>query len=190
MKKDTLKLHKYEETLLLYYKKYLQKLERLSGILIKKKGDGRKRTKEEIGLGELGVRCMCELLVSHSYFNYSQNIAQAVVPFLNHRNESVRANVKTTCETIFREDKKGEITLRILRILNHYLKNHSHNVRVEMLEVLLALKIKDVNLDREKEREIKEKKLQAHKQNILQLSKKEKKVKGQTFTVARFKETH
>lgn len=56
------------------------------------------------------------------------------------------------------------------------MKNRSHNVRVDMLEILLALKIKDVNLDQEKEREIKEKKLQAHKQNVLQLSKKERKV--------------
>lgn len=45
-----------------------------------------------------------------------------------------------------------------------------------MLQILLALRIKDVNLDEEKVREIKEKKLQAQKQNILQLSKKEKKV--------------
>lgn len=44
VKKDTLKLHKYEENLLLYYKKYLQKLERLSNILIKKKGDQRHRS--------------------------------------------------------------------------------------------------------------------------------------------------
>lgn len=45
-----------------------------------------------------------------------------------------------------------------------------------MLEILLTLKIKDINLDRDKEQEIKEKKLLAHKQNVLQLSKKEKKV--------------
>lgn len=45
-----------------------------------------------------------------------------------------------------------------------------------MLQILLALKIKDVNLDQEKQREIKEKKLQARKQNVLQLSKKERKV--------------
>lgn len=45
-----------------------------------------------------------------------------------------------------------------------------------MLQILLALKIKDVNLDQEKERELKEKKLQAHKANVLQLSKKERKV--------------
>lgn len=45
-----------------------------------------------------------------------------------------------------------------------------------MLEILLVLKIKDVNLDKEREQEMKEKKLQSHKQNILQLSKREKKV--------------
>lgn len=56
---------------------------------------------------------MCELLVTHPYFNYSQNIAQALIPFLNHRNATVRENVKTTCETVFTEDKKGEITLKV-----------------------------------------------------------------------------
>lgn len=45
-----------------------------------------------------------------------------------------------------------------------------------MLDVLLALKIKDVNLDEEKEQELKQKKLMSHKQKLLQLSKKERKV--------------
>lgn len=38
VKKDTLKLYKYEETLLLYYKKYLQRLEKFGYSLIRKKG--------------------------------------------------------------------------------------------------------------------------------------------------------
>lgn len=38
VKKDTLKLHKYEENLLLYYKKYLQKLEKYGYQLFRKKG--------------------------------------------------------------------------------------------------------------------------------------------------------
>lgn len=45
-----------------------------------------------------------------------------------------------------------------------------------MLEILLHLKIKDVNLDQEKEHNLKEKKLMSHKQNVFQLSKKERKV--------------
>ncbi|KRT86469.1 hypothetical protein AMK59_2205, partial [Oryctes borbonicus] len=46
-----------------------------------------------------------------------------------------------------------------------------------MLEVLLHLKIKEVNLDQEKENEIKQKKIKSHKHNVLKLSKKEKKRK-------------
>lgn len=37
VKKDTLKLQKYEETLLQYYKKYLQKLEKFSNVLVKQR---------------------------------------------------------------------------------------------------------------------------------------------------------
>lgn len=66
--------------------------------------------------------------------------------------------------------------LQILRLINQYLKTHAHNVNIEMLQVLLALRIKEVNLDEEKEYELKQKKLQSKKGNILKLSKKEKKV--------------
>lgn len=61
---------------------------------------------------------MCELLITHSYFNYSQNIAQVLVPFLNHKNEIVREKVKATCETIFTEDKKGEMTLKVSCVIH------------------------------------------------------------------------
>lgn len=47
---------------------------------------------------------------------------------------------------------------------------------MEILEVLLVLNLRDVNLDAEKEQEVKNKKLQAKKGRILQLSKKERKV--------------
>lgn len=49
-------------------------------------------------------------------------------------------------------------------------------MHAEMLEVLLVLNLKDINLDQEKEVGMKQKKLKAHKSRILQLSKKEKKV--------------
>lgn len=68
---------------------------------------------DDFKLGQLGVHCMCDLLVAHPYFNFSENIAQAVVPFLNHHYKPVREAVKTTCQTVFTEDKKGEITLKV-----------------------------------------------------------------------------
>lgn len=56
------------------------------------------------------------------------------------------------------------------------MKNRAHNIRPEMIGILLFLKIKDVNLDQEKENQMKQKKVMSHKQNILKLSKKERKV--------------
>lgn len=62
---------------------------------------------------------MCDLLVAHPYFNFSQNVAQALVPFLNNSNKEVRAVVKESITTIFREDKKEEITLKVYLKLRH-----------------------------------------------------------------------
>lgn len=56
---------------------------------------------------------MCDLLVSHPYFNYSQNIAQVLVPFLNNSRNNVRELVKNAIKTVFKEDKKEEVTLRV-----------------------------------------------------------------------------
>lgn len=177
LKKETLKLHKYETILLQFYKKFLQKLEKYADVLKKKMGDSRRRTSDEIILGETSVKAMCELLLSHPYFNYSINIAQVVIPFLNSRSKELREFVKSTCKTVFKEDKKDEITLKILQVLNKFLRTRAHNVNATMLEVLLHLKIRDVNLDQQVENDIKQKKLQSKKGNVLQLSKKERKRK-------------
>lgn len=55
VKKDTLKISKYEEALLQYYKKYLQKLEKFIAILFKKQGDKRERT--EVGFHLIVCSC-------------------------------------------------------------------------------------------------------------------------------------
>lgn len=60
---------------------------------------------------------MCELLVAHSYFNFAENIAQAIVPFLNNRNRKVREIVTDALKNTFKGDKKGQITLKVTSIL-------------------------------------------------------------------------
>lgn len=59
--------------------------------------------------------------------------------------------------------------------MNQYIKLKAHSVHSEVVSVLLSLRIKDINLDKEKEEETKQKKLMSHKQRILALSKKERK---------------
>ncbi|OAD53274.1 Nucleolar complex protein 3 like protein [Eufriesea mexicana] len=151
LKKETLALQNYEATLLRYYRRYLQKLEKMTNILRKKKGDIRQIKKQELELGKVAITCMCDLLTIHLYFNYSINIANFLIPFLDNKYEF------------------------IVRKLNQYIKLKAHSVHYEVLLVLLSLRIKDANLDKEKEEETKQKKLMSHKQRILALSKRERK---------------
>ncbi|XP_031842929.1 nucleolar complex protein 3 [Nomia melanderi] len=175
LKKDTLALQKYEATLLRYYKHYLQKLEKMSGVLRKKKGDTRIIKEQELELGKLGITCMCDLLTTHPYFNYSVNVANFLIPFLDNKHEYVRQEVAKCISQIFKEDKRAELSLTIVRRLNQYVKAKAHSVHSEVMSVLLCLRIKDINLDKEKEEESKQKKLMSHKQRILALSKRERK---------------
>jgi nucleolar complex protein 3 len=55
-------------------------------------------------------------------------------------------------------------------------KSRSHAVHPEVLKVLLALRIKEINLEKEKEDELKQKKFMKHKQKLLTMSRKERKV--------------
>lgn len=51
--------------------------------------------------------------MAHPYFNYSQNIAQVLVPFLNNSRKNVREMVKKFVCLVFKEDKKEEVTLKV-----------------------------------------------------------------------------
>lgn len=62
-----------------------------------------------------------------------------------------------------------------MRRLNHLIKSKSNFVHVEVVSCLLALQIKSINLDQEKEKELKQKKLEAHKARLINMSKKERK---------------
>ncbi|KAG9428257.1 nucleolar complex protein 3 [Apis mellifera carnica] len=175
LKKETLALQNYETILLRYYKYYLQKLEKMINILKKKKGDTRKIKDQQIELGKVAVTCMCDLLIMHPYFNYSINIANFLIPLLDNKYEFIRQKVLKCLSQIFKEDKRVELSLIIVRKLNQYIKLKAHSVHSEVLSVLLFLRIKDINLDKEKEENTKQKKLVSYKQRILALSKKERK---------------
>ncbi|XP_014484925.1 PREDICTED: nucleolar complex protein 3 homolog isoform X2 [Dinoponera quadriceps] len=174
-KKETLALQNYEATLLRNYKSYLQRLERMSKVLRRRRGDTRPVNEREAQLGEISLSCMCELLSVHPYFNFSINIANYVLPFLDNKRSSVRERVVQCISQIFKEDKRGELSLTIVRKLNQYIKAKRHSVYPEVITVLLSLRIKDVNLDKEKEEETKQRKLMSHKQRILALSRRERK---------------
>ncbi|KMQ95945.1 nucleolar complex protein 3-like protein [Lasius niger] len=175
LKKETLALQNYEATLLNSYKNYLKRLEKISKILRKKKGDTRSMNNRETRLGEMAISCMCELLTAHPYFNFSVNITNYIIPFLDNKQSNIREKVAQCISQIFKDDKRGQLSLTIVRKLNQYIKSRKHSVHPEVITVLLSLRIKDVDLDKEKEEETKQKKLMSHKQRILALSRRERK---------------
>ncbi|CAL8135187.1 unnamed protein product [Orchesella dallaii] len=156
LKKDTRQLQTYEASLLKKYKLYMQKLEKLVGRYCPERSKTH-LSKAESKLGKIALMCMCRMLESHPYFNLSVNIVNFIVPLLNHWCPTVRETVTNTVKTIFCCDKRGEISYEIVRRINilikSKLKSGSGHIRKDVLDVLLALRIKEADLDKEKEEE-------------------------------------
>lgn len=71
-------------------------------------------------MAEIAINCMCELLISHSYFNYAVNIGHLLTLYLDNKNANVRKKVEETFIKIFKEDKKGTISL-VVRTIHFFL---------------------------------------------------------------------
>lgn len=172
VRKATLDRVTFENALLQQFKKFLQKLEQLTAQVNKRGGQ---KTPQTIKMATVAVQCMCDLLIAHPYFNYVQNIAQLLVYMLNCNYGTMRLAVNHCFRTLFGNDKRLDMTLFIVRRINHLIKSKQNNVHVECITCIMGLKIKHVNLDAEKENELKQKKLESHRQRLLSLSKKERK---------------
>jgi hypothetical protein len=55
--------------------------------------------------------------MSHPYFNMSTNIANFLVPYLNNWDPVIRTSVFNYIKSLFRVDKRGEISYEVLLFL-------------------------------------------------------------------------
>ncbi|XP_017849828.1 nucleolar complex protein 3 homolog isoform X1 [Drosophila busckii] len=188
VRKATLERVTFENALLQQFKKFLQKLEQLTAQVNKRGGQKNAQT---IKLAAVAVQSMCDLLLAHPYFNYVQNIAQLLVYMLNCNYCLMRKTVNQCFRTLFNNDKRLDMTLFVVRRINHLIKTKQNNVHIECITCLMGLKIKHVNLDADKENELKQKKLESHRQRLLSLSKKERKRRKKLTEVTKeLEETH
>lgn len=98
----------YEDALLMHYKKYLQRLEKLTSGISK----GQRKTSQEYRkMAEIAAGCLCELILAHPYFNFGQNIAQLLVYLSNCNALEIRTKVLACFQQLFREDAKFDLTL-------------------------------------------------------------------------------
>ena len=161
-KKSTLKLQGYEKTLLNSAKSHLTKLERH----VKKLAN---RPNDTIGIHSL--KCICDILVTHPQFNYSPNIIKLVIPSLDSRSKEVSRIVQDCFGQLFKNDKRGDISLIAVRNIKGYVKSKKYRCRSAVLDCMLSLNLS--YLDLKNFEEDKSGKKKNKKQEML--SKKEKK---------------
>ena len=106
LKKETLKLHKYETSLLNCVKRYLVKLERIVS------------EKDNLQAPH-ALKCMLEILLHKPEFNFMENIVQFCVPYLNSH---LRFEVAKSIEKLFKQDKKGQISYFVVKTINAHMK--------------------------------------------------------------------
>ena len=131
LKKDTLKLQKYESALLKCYKNYLLKLEKLvNQIKGRQVLSGPSKAQAQFFL-----TCMCSLLTAHPHFNFATNILHAVIPILSNSDSDARKVVKASLEEVFR----GNVLLFLIKVFSFF--SPFHNILFVCLDVFLQIDI-------------------------------------------------
>jgi hypothetical protein len=76
----------------------------------------------------------------------SDNVVNFLVPFLNASDSELRSIVLEALKHVFINDRRGEVSHAIVRKINHHLKTKAHDkIRPEMLQVLLNLRLFNLN---------------------------------------------
>ncbi|XP_053684737.1 nucleolar complex protein 3 homolog [Sabethes cyaneus] len=177
LKKTTLARVNYEKELLLHYKNFLILCEECTRVLNSKNSGWDEKSLEREQIAEIAVQCICDLLIAHPYFNYSLNKAQMLVVMLNNNREAIRKAVHVCFVATFKTDNRYDMSIHIVRHINQLVKKKQYNVYPEMVSCLKFLRIKEVNVDAQKEKELKLKKLEAHKSRVINMSRQERKRK-------------
>lgn len=179
VKKDTQQLREFEEVLVSQYKFYLEDLEQTIKDWKQKK---RKRSQAVAlesysGLAEVAIRCLCELLLALSHFNFHNNIIVALAPLMNDANPKVSTMCCDAFRKLFTQDKVGVASLAAVRVISGLVKSLSYNMKPEVLKTLLCLRIQEVELKKDMEDTAPKKKFMNNKEKKQNLSRMKRKWK-------------
>lgn len=179
VKKDTQKLREFEEGLVSQYKFYLENLEQTI-----KDWKQMKTKKSEVvslkayrGLAEVAVLCLCDLMLSLSHFNFHNNIIVLVVPLTDDKCKKIADTCAEAVKKLFKQDKVGYSSLAAVKILSGLVKSRNYCVRPEVLNILLHLRIKEVEVKKDAEDIAPKQKLMTYKDKRKNLSRMQRKWK-------------
>lgn len=153
VRKETLYLREFEEGLVCQYKFYLENLEQTvkDWKQMKTKKSNVVSLKAYKGLAEVAIKCICELLLALPHFNFHNNIAVLVVPLMNDRSRKISAMCCEAVENLFKQDKIGQASLCLVKIISGLVKSRSYDLRPQVLKTFLALRIKEVEVKKDSE---------------------------------------
>uniref|UniRef100_A0A1A8LCJ6 Nucleolar complex protein 3 homolog n=2 Tax=Nothobranchius pienaari TaxID=704102 RepID=A0A1A8LCJ6_9TELE len=179
VKKETKQLREFEEGLVSQYKFYLEDLEQTIKDWKQKK---RKRSQavglqSYLSLAEVAVRCLSELLLALPHFNFHNNIVVILVPLMNDPTRKVSDMCCDAFKKLFQQDKGGVASLATVRVISGLVKSLNYNVRPEVLQTLLSLRIKEVEMKKDLEASAPKKRFMTNKDKKKNLSRMQRKWK-------------
>ncbi|CAH2322087.1 nucleolar complex 3 homolog [Pelobates cultripes] len=179
VKKDTQRIREFEEGLVSQYKFYLENLEQTlkDWKQMKVKKSEVVSVKAYKGLAEVAVKCLCELMVSLSHFNFHNNIVVLVVPLINDKSKQISEICFEAVKKMLRQDKLGHTSLAAVKIISGLVKSHNYDVRPEVLNILLNLRIKEVEVKKDTEDIAPKQKFMSYKEKKKNLSRMQRKWK-------------
>lgn len=179
MKKETYKLMSYEKSLLAYYQKYINILEKrvtwglgtiYSSLSNARKSNESKHKKniKRWNLGFIAFTCQCELLRSLNHFNFRSILLSSItLRIASERDPLLVDHGCNLLKSIFAADHSGEISYEFVMLLSKTLKISKYLLPSKLLELLEVIKVtvhandskaihKQVTLTRKKRRKIKD----------------------------------
>ncbi|XP_036024194.1 nucleolar complex protein 3 homolog [Onychomys torridus] len=179
IRKETQKLREFEEGLVSQYKFYLENLEQ-----VVKDWKQRKLKKSNVvslkaykGLAEVAVKSLCELLVALPHFNFHNNIIVLIVPLMNDGSKLISEMCCEAVKKLFKQDKLGQASLGVIKVISGFVKGRNYEVRPEMLKTFLCLRIKEIEVKKDTEDINKPKKFMTFKEKRKTLSRMQRKWK-------------
>ena len=115
LKKETLKLWKFENALLQAYKSFLQ---RLDAMLLPLKQPTKREGNPK--LAKIALKSMTDLLLYHPHFNLSENILTTLIPIaVRDVNPDMTDGICETLSALFRQDNIGTISLLVSTLFSN-----------------------------------------------------------------------
>uniref|UniRef100_A0A3Q3MZ45 Nucleolar complex protein 3 homolog n=1 Tax=Labrus bergylta TaxID=56723 RepID=A0A3Q3MZ45_9LABR len=179
VKKETQQIREFEEGLVSQFKFYLEDLEQT----IKDWKQTKKKRSQAVGfqsyrgLAQVAIRCLCELMLALPHFNFHNNIIVVLVPLMNDQDKQVAGMCCDAFRKLFHQDKEGGAALATVRVISGLVKSLNYNVRPEVLNTLLSLRIKEVEMKKDMESTAPKKKFMNNKERKKNLSRMQRKWK-------------